>query len=105
VSVRLIARWFIVGSFLALYIFGAGFLNVAAADDIKTPQPPSSPAVTTNTTPAEPAGNIGTNTAVAGLISAPVSVSADRVRRIQVVQRIEPEILQIFPNLRPARLD
>jgi hypothetical protein len=105
VSVRLNRRWWIVNAFLALYISRVDFLNVAAADDVKTPKPAIPFAVTTNTAPAEPAGNIGTNTAPAGVISAPLRVSADRVRRIQTVQRVEPEILQISPNLSPARLD
>ena len=81
------------------------FLNVAAADDAKSTEPPIQLPVSTRTKPAEPAGNVGSNTVAAGLISASVNVSVDRVRRIQRVQRIEPEILQIVPSLRPARLD
>jgi hypothetical protein len=84
---------------------GAMPLNVAAADDAKSTEPPIQLAVTVRTKPSEPAGNIGSNMVAVGLISASVNVSVDRVRRIQIVQRIEPEILQIVPSLRPAGLD
>lgn len=106
VIVRLISlRWWI-GTVMAWCVLVGDFslMNIAAADDGKGPEAPI-PLTVTNRTPAEPAGNIGSNTVAAGLISAPASLSAERVRRIQIVQRIEPEIVQIFPSLAPARLD
>jgi hypothetical protein len=79
-----------------------GFADPPAQNEKPAPAPVQLAVVTP---PKSPASEVSTNAVSISSDPASSGLPVDRVRRIQVLQRIEPEIIQSSPVVRPAPLD